>query len=172
MPCRTPRISKRSAFLRCYCELGSAGAELCGDVGLAADSLAGAALGAGFSCCGGVCVRTGRGTKWSMVMCAGTAGAARSDCGGSRWRLHSLRTSTRSFCTPPVSLLPSLSLSTTPAKVRATLYSSRPLRRIASPMRIRGGGVVESGCEVIAAAGADDLAARADDDDATAGADV
>src|ERR1700746_2204477 len=118
-----------------------------------------------------------------MVMCAGTAGAARSDCGGSRWRLHSLRTSTRSFCTPPVSLLPSLSLSTTPAKVRATLYSSRPLRRMASPMRMRGGGVVESGVAVIAgagadageyeaAAGADDLAARADDDDATAGADV
>jgi hypothetical protein len=130
-----------------YCEVGSAGAELGGDAGLAADSAGGAALGAGFSCCGGVCVRTGRGTKWSMVMCAGTAGAARSDCGGSRWRLHSLRTSTRSFCTPPVSLafLPSLSLSTTPAKVRATLYSSRPLRRMASPMRIRGGSVVGTG---------------------------
>jgi hypothetical protein len=54
---------------------------------------------------------------------------------------------------------------------------------MASPMRMRGGGVVEIGCAVIAAAGADageddaaagadDLAARADDDDATAGADV
>jgi hypothetical protein len=54
---------------------------------------------------------------------------------------------------------------------------------MASPMRIRGGGVAEIGCAVIAAAGADageddaaagadDLAARADDDDATAGADV
>src|SRR4029077_1745502 len=88
-----------------------------------------------------------------MVMCRGAAGAARSDCGGSRWRLHSLRTSTRSFCTPPVSLgfLPSLSLSTTPAKVRATLYSSRPERRMASPMRMRGGSAVETGRASIAA---------------------
>src|ERR1700722_14416003 len=104
-----------------------------------------------------------------MVICTGAAGAARSDCGGSRWRLHSLRTSTRSFCTPPVSLgfLPSLSLSTTPAKVRATLYSSRPLRRMASPMRIRGGGAVELCCAAetgrasIAAAGVDGGAAAA-----------
>jgi hypothetical protein len=54
---------------------------------------------------------------------------------------------------------------------------------MASPMRMRGGGVVEIDCSVIAAAGADageddaasgadDLATRADDDDATAGADV
>ena len=126
-----------------------------------------------------------------MVMCTGAAGAARSDCGGSRWRLHSLRTSTRSFCTPPVSLgfLPSLSLSTTPAKVRATLYSSRPVRRMASPMRMRGGSAVETGRASIAAAGAapaaavgagedaeaaaaepDDFAARVADDDAAAGA--
>jgi hypothetical protein len=116
-----------------------------------------------------------------MVICTGAAGAARSDCGGSRWRLHSLRTSTRSFCTPPVSLgfLPSLSLSTTPAKVRATLYSSRPERRMASPMRMRGGSAVETGRASIAAAGADaeaaaaepaDFAGRVADDDAAAGA--
>src|SRR5580693_2770484 len=89
-----------------------------------------------------------------MVICTGAAGVARSDCGGSRWRLHSLRTSTRSFCTPPVSLLPSLSLSTTPAKVRATLYSSRPERRMASPMRMRGGGADETDCAVTAVADA------------------
>jgi len=108
-----------------------------------------------------------------MVMCTGAAGAARSVCGGSRWRLHSLRTSTRSFCTPPVSLVPSLSLSTTPANVRATLYSSRPLRRMASPMRIRGGGAVELCCAAetgrasIAAAGVDGGAAAATGEDCT-----
>src|SRR5579862_4058497 len=108
-----------------------------------------------------------------MVMCTGAAEAARSVCGGSRWRLHSLRTSTRSFCTPPVSLVPSLSLSTTPAKVRATLYSSRPLRRMASPMRIRGGGAVELCCAAetgrasIAAAGVDGGAAAATGEDCT-----
>src|SRR5579862_4784821 len=106
-----------------------------------------------------------------MMICAGAAGAARSDCGGSRWRLHSLRTSTRSFWTPPASLavLPSLSLSTTTAKVRATLYSSRPERRMASPMRMRGGSADDIGCAVIAAAGVaagrDDLAVRADGED-------
>src|SRR5580704_11452857 len=111
-----------------------------------------------------------------MVICTGAAGAARSDCGGSRWRLHSLRTSTRSFCTPPVSLVPSLSLSTTPAKVRATLYSSRPERRMASPMRMRGGRAdeidcaLETGCAVDAAedaavgAGEDADALAADED--------
>src|SRR5580704_997390 len=103
-----------------------------------------------------------------MVMCTGAAEAARSVCGGSRWRLHSLRTSTRSFCTPPVSLgfLPSLSLSTTPANVRATLYSSRPMRR-------RGGGAVELCCAAetgrasIAAAGVDGGAAAATGEDCT-----
>jgi len=108
-----------------------------------------------------------------MVICTGAAEAARSVCGGSRWRLHSLRTSTRSFCTPPVSLVPSLSLSTTPANVRATLYSSRPLRRMASPMRIRGGGAVELCCAAetgrasIAAAGVDGGAAAATGEDCT-----
>src|SRR5579864_4066168 len=105
-----------------------------------------------------------------MVLCAGAAGAARSDCGGSRWRLHSLRTSTRSFWTPPASLavLPSLSLSTTTAKVRATLYSSRPERRMASPMRMRGGGAdeidcaLEIGCAVVAGEDADALSGEAD----------
>jgi len=105
------------------------------------------------------------------MICAGAAGAVRSDCGGSRWRLHSLRTSTRSFWTPPASLavLPSLSLSTTTAKVRATLYSSRPERRMASPMRMRGGRADDIGCAAIAAAGVaagrDDLAVRADGED-------
>src|SRR4029077_10052576 len=105
-----------------------------------------------------------------MVMCTGAAGAARSDCGGSRWRLHSLRTSTRSFCTPPVSLVPSLSLSTTPAKVRATLYSSRPERRMASPMRMRGGGAVEIDCAVaeVADAAAGAAAGAGEDADALA----
>src|ERR1700722_17049622 len=101
-----------------------------------------------------------------MVICTGAAGAARSDCGGSRWRLHSLRTSTRSFCTPPVSLgfLPSLSLSTTPATVRATLYPPRPVRRMASPLRMRGGGTVEIGCEVAELAEVAEVAAGAGED--------
>src|SRR5579862_5417205 len=104
-----------------------------------------------------------------MMICAGAAGAVRSDCGGSRWRLHSLRTSTRSFWTPPASfaVFPSLSFST--AKVRATLYSSRPERRMASPMRMRGGRADDIGCAAIAAAGVaagrDDLAVRADGED-------
>src|SRR5580704_5112324 len=101
-----------------------------------------------------------------MVICTGAAGAARSDCGGSRWRLHSFRTSTRSFFTPPVSLVPSPSLLTTPAKVRATLYSSRPERRMASPMRMRGGGADEIDCAVAEVA---DAAAGAGEDDALAG---
>src|ERR1700719_4177066 len=102
----------------------------------------------------------------------GAEGASRSLCGGSRCRLHSLRTSTRSFCTPPLSLgfLP-LSLSTTTAKVRATLYSSRPLRRMASPMRTRGGCAVAMGRASSTVAGdVDDpadvgRASSADDDD-------
>src|SRR5579862_3159220 len=87
-----------------------------------------------------------------MMICAGAAGAARSDCGGSRWRLHSLRTSTRSFWTPP-----------------ASLYSAGPGRRMASPMRMRGGSADDIGCAVIAAAGVaagrDDLGGRADGED-------
>src|SRR3984957_13600430 len=102
-----------------------------------------------------------------MVMCTGAAGAARSVCGGSRGRLHFLRTSTRSFCSPPVSLVPSLSWSTTPANVRATLYSSRPERRMASPMRMRGGSAVETGRASIAAAGVDGGAAAATGEDCT-----
>src|SRR6201984_3585512 len=98
----------------------------------------------------------------------GAAGAARSLCGGSRCRLHSLRTSTSSFCTPPLSLgfLP-LSLSTTTAKVRATLYSSRPVRRMASPMRTRGGcAVAVERASITAAGDVDDAVA----DDADFGA--
>src|SRR5579862_8000348 len=104
-----------------------------------------------------------------MVICTGAAGAARSDCGGSRWRLHSLRTSTRSFCTPPLSLVPSLSLSTTPAKVRATLYSSRPERRMASPMRMRGGRADEIGCALETGCAEDAAEDAGEDADALAG---
>ena len=70
------------------------GAALCAALGGTTAALAGAALGAAAltngaalsccCCCGGGCVRNGRGTLWTIVMCTGTAGAARSDCGGSR----------------------------------------------------------------------------------------